>query len=144
MMTAGSKQYVVGNKGNHGVAQIHGVDETKIQANARLIAAAPDLLAALNACLPWLAKCAADHDGTPETGINASVMRRHAQAAAAIAKATATPETGTHTNPIRYERIEATDPQRAAKRAQQLDQFTNDAKAGKVLCLSDLMSNAGM
>jgi len=51
---------------------------------------------------------------------------------------------GTHTDPIRYEHIERTDPDRAAKRKAQLDQFSRDAKAGKVLCLSDLMISAGM
>jgi len=51
---------------------------------------------------------------------------------------------GTHANPIRYEHISATDPDRRAKRAAQREQFTKDAKAGKVLCLSDLMISHGM
>lgn len=40
---------------NRTVADCPGEDETA-KANARLIAAAPDLLAALEACLPWLGK----------------------------------------------------------------------------------------
>lgn len=52
--------------------------------------------------------------------------------------------TGTHNNPIRYEHIDPTDPDRKAKRAAQREQFTKDAKAGKVLCLSDLMISHGM
>ena len=51
---------------------------------------------------------------------------------------------GTHENPIRYKRIDQTDPERKAKLKAQLDQFSRDAQAGKVLCLSDLMCNAGM
>lgn len=55
-----------------------------------------------------------------------------------------TPETGTHDNPIRYERIKADDPNRAAKLKAQREQFSKDAKEGKVLCLSDLMISHGM
>ncbi len=51
---------------------------------------------------------------------------------------------GTHDNPIRYDRLDKADPDYKQKMKQQLDQFTADAKAGKVLCLSDLMCNAGM
>lgn len=53
-------------------------------------------------------------------------------------------EIGTEENPIRYERLSKADPAYKAKIAAQLDQFGKDAKAGKVLCLSDLMCNAGM
>ena len=52
--------------------------------------------------------------------------------------------TGTHDDCIRYERIEDNDPDRKAKLKKQLSQFDEDAKAGKVLCLSDLMCSAGM
>lgn len=79
MMTAGGKQYVVGNKGNHGVAQIHGVDETKIQANARLIAAAPELLAALEDLLAW---------ANLSYSQNQQTIQVRDQARAAITKAT--------------------------------------------------------
>jgi hypothetical protein len=51
---------------------------------------------------------------------------------------------GTHEDPIRYEQIEKDDPNRQAKLAAQRDQFTADAKAGRVLCLSDLMISHGM
>ena len=51
---------------------------------------------------------------------------------------------GTHEDPIRCEHIKADDPDRQAKRAAQRDQFTADAKAGRVLCLSDLMISHGM
>ena len=51
---------------------------------------------------------------------------------------------GTYENPIRYEHIKSDDPDRQAKRAAQRDQFTADAKAGRVLCLSDLMISHGM
>jgi hypothetical protein len=51
---------------------------------------------------------------------------------------------GTYEDPIRYEHIKADDPDRKAKRAAQRDQFTADAKAGRVLCLSDLMISHGM
>ena len=51
---------------------------------------------------------------------------------------------GTYSNPIRYEHIKADDPDRQAKRAAQREQFTADAKAGRVLCLSDLMISHGM
>lgn len=45
---------------------------------------------------------------------------------------------------IRYEHIQRTDPERAAKRARQWDKAEKDVKAGKVICLSDLMISAGM
>lgn len=45
---------------------------------------------------------------------------------------------------FRYERLKKSDPDYKRKMQQQLDQFEKDAKAGKVLCLSDLMINAGM
>ena len=53
-------------------------------------------------------------------------------------------ETGTHDNPIRYEKLSKSDPEYKQKMKGQLDQFGKDAEAGKVLCLSDLMCNAGM
>ena len=51
---------------------------------------------------------------------------------------------GTHEDPIRYEHISADDPDRQMKRAVQRRQFTVDAKAGRVRCLSDLMISHGM
>ena len=51
---------------------------------------------------------------------------------------------GTHADPIRYEHVNADDPDRQEKRAAQRRQFTVDAKAGRVLCLSDLMISHGM
>lgn len=51
---------------------------------------------------------------------------------------------GTSENPIRYERVTAGDPDRAAKLKAQREKFEQDAKAGKVLCLSDLMISHGM
>lgn len=54
-MTAGGKQYVVGGPDqNNGVAYICGVTPENITANARLIAAAPDLLEALETILEWM------------------------------------------------------------------------------------------
>lgn len=44
----------------------------------------------------------------------------------------------------RYERIKLDDPDRAAKLKAQRAEFLEDAKAGTVLCLSDLMRSAGM
>ena len=54
------------------------------------------------------------------------------------------PAAGTHDDPIRYERIDPNDPDRAAKLKAQREKFEQDAKAGKVLCLSDLMISHGM
>ena len=51
---------------------------------------------------------------------------------------------GTHDNPIRYEHVSLDDPNRKAKLEAQRDKFERDAKAGKVLCLSDLMCSHGM
>ena len=51
---------------------------------------------------------------------------------------------GSHEDPIRYEHVDANDPDRRKKLAQQREQFEKDAKAGKVLCLSDLMCSHGM
>jgi len=51
---------------------------------------------------------------------------------------------GTHDNPIRYERVKSDDPNRHAKLAAQREKFEQDAQAGKVLCLSDLMCSHGM
>jgi len=51
---------------------------------------------------------------------------------------------GTDKNPIRYERVKEDDPNRHAKLAAQRAKFEQDAKAGKVLCLSDLMISHGM
>jgi hypothetical protein len=69
--------------------------------------------------------------------------RRDAETAAAQER-DQLPLAGTHENPIRYERLDKRDPDYRAKMAAQLDKFTTDAQAGKVLCLSDLMCNAGM
>jgi len=60
------------------------------------------------------------------------------------AKTTQSAPEGTHDNPIRYERLEKSDPDYRAKMKAQLNKFETDAKAGKVLCLSDLMCSAGM
>ena len=57
-------------------------------ARARLIAAAPDLLAELDRSLAWIAKVAADHDGDG-TGLSEKAMRQFDRNIAAIAKATA-------------------------------------------------------
>ncbi len=45
---------------------------------------------------------------------------------------------------IRYEKLSKKDPDYKKKFDKQLNKFSKDAKAGKVLCLSDLMCNAGM
>jgi len=54
-------------------------------ANARLIAAAPELLAALTESLRWIAKVAADHDDEPH--LSGRAIRMHDKARAAIRKA---------------------------------------------------------
>lgn len=54
------------------------------------------------------------------------------------------PKEGTHENPIRYEHIDPKDPDRQAKLAAQRAKFEKDAKAGKVLSLSDLMISHGV
>ena len=69
---------------------------------------------------------------------------RDTEAAAEIQIIEEQNQKGTYSNPIRYEHIKADDPDRKAKRAAQRDQFTADAKAGRVLCLSDLMISHGM
>ena len=51
---------------------------------------------------------------------------------------------GTHDKPIRYEHVSKDDPDRQKKLAAQREQFSKDAKAGKMLCLSDLMISHGM
>ena len=51
---------------------------------------------------------------------------------------------GTHENPIRYEHIKPDDPNRQEKLAKQRQQFEDDAKAGNVVCLSDLMISHGL
>jgi len=51
---------------------------------------------------------------------------------------------GTHENPIRYDHLDKSDPDYKVKMKKQLNQFEQDAQSGKVLCLSDLMCNAGM
>ena len=45
---------------------------------------------------------------------------------------------------IRYEHVSKDDPNRAAKLHTQREQFNEDAKGVKVLCLSDLMISHGM
>ena len=51
---------------------------------------------------------------------------------------------GTYDDVVRYERVTEDDPERREKLAKQREQFEQDAKAGKVLCLSDLMCSHGM
>jgi len=51
---------------------------------------------------------------------------------------------GTHENPIRYEHVKRDDPNRQEKLAKQRQQFEDDAKDGRVLCLSDLMISHGL
>lgn len=51
---------------------------------------------------------------------------------------------GTEQDPIRYEQIERTDPERETKIKAQWDEAQADAKAGKCICLSDLLCNAGI
>ena len=51
---------------------------------------------------------------------------------------------GSHDSPIRYEHVPTDDPNRKEKLKAQRRQFEKDAKAGKVLCLSDLMISHGM
>jgi len=53
-------------------------------------------------------------------------------------------ETGTHENPVHYEHVKKDDPQRQEKLKAQREQFGKDAKAGKVLCLSDLLISHGL
>jgi len=52
--------------------------------------------------------------------------------------------TGTYEDVIRYEHVAKDDPHRREKLAKQREQFSRDAKAGRVLCLSDLMCSHGM
>ena len=47
-------------------------------------------------------------------------------------------------NVIRYERLSKKDPEYKSKFKKQLEQSSKDAKGGKILCISDLMINAGM
>jgi len=73
------------------VAQVVANDAVD-NANARLIAAAPDLLAALKQSLPWILKVAADHDDEGDlTGLHTRALRVYAIAEAAIARAEGTP-----------------------------------------------------
>ena len=75
---------------------------------------------------------------------DAEQRTRDTEAAAEIQIIEEQNQKGTYSNLIRYEHIKADDPDRKAKRAAQRDQFTADAKAGRVLCLSDLMISHGM
>ena len=47
-------------------------------------------------------------------------------------------------NVKRYEHVAMDDPNRSAKLAAQRDEFEKDAKAGKVVCLTDLFISHGM
>ena len=60
----GSKGFVVAACGGYQNNNLN-PDElaTELQANARLIAAAPDLLAALEECITWIATCDASYTG---------------------------------------------------------------------------------
>ena len=51
-------------------------------------------------------------------------------------------EVGTDQNPIRYHNDGATPEERKAIQAANLEKFSSDAQAGKVLCLSDLIGGA--
>lgn len=51
---------------------------------------------------------------------------------------------GSHDKPIRYKKLDRKNPLYKAEFKNQLAQFEKDASAGKVLCLSDIMINAGM
>lgn len=51
---------------------------------------------------------------------------------------------GSYKNTMRYEYVEKSDPDRQSKLAAQREQFSLDARAGKVLCLTDLMISHGM
>jgi len=51
---------------------------------------------------------------------------------------------GTHNDPVRYGRIKKDDPNRAAKLEKQREQFSDDAGAGKVICLTELFGNHGL
>lgn len=64
------------------------------------------------------------------------------RAAAKVAEVPPAP--GTIDDPIRYERVAADDPDRQAKLKAQREKYEQDAKAGQVLCLSDLMISHGM
>ncbi len=108
-------------------------------ANARLIAAAPELLAALDNVLRYCVTAKGFPDAARRT-----VEQQAAYDAARAAIAAATAAEGTHDNPIRYDRLEKSDPNYKEKMKAQLNKFESDAKAGKVLCLSDLMCSAGM
>ena len=61
-----------------------------------------------------------------------------------MAKTPPAAETPTEPAVIRYEHLDKSDPDYKKKMRAQLDQFEQDAKSGKVLCLSDLMISAGM
>ena len=61
-----------------------------------------------------------------------------------MAKTPPAAETPTEPAVVRYEHLDKSDPDYKEKMRAQLDQFEQDAKSGKVLCLSDLMISAGM
>lgn len=70
--------------------RVRGGSVAQSEANARLIAASPDLLNALRIAALWILKVAADHDDEGDlTGLHARAMRVHALAEAAIQKAEA-------------------------------------------------------
>ena len=60
-------------------------DMDEAQANARIIAAAPELLVALTESLRWIAKVAADHDDDPH--LSGQALKMHDKTRAAICKA---------------------------------------------------------
>jgi hypothetical protein len=51
---------------------------------------------------------------------------------------------GTHEDPVRFEWVKEDDLNRQKKLAEQREKFTRDAKAGKVICISDLFCSHGM
>jgi hypothetical protein len=78
-------RYVGANPASLDGRDIASVAEYPAQADARLIASAPELLAALTESLRWIAKVAADHDDDPV--LHGQALRAHDKARAAIRKA---------------------------------------------------------
>ena len=84
-VTAGKS--VIADIRTFGGVHVNGEQNTKTLANARLIAAAPDLLDALDSCIGTLEIC------FPEAPVDSVIGKDIATARAAIAKATTTTTT---------------------------------------------------